>query len=157
MADKIKGLTIVLDADVGGLKGKLGEISKQAAQLGKDMEKAGKKIQGVADTLKPISTAAAVGAGMLGAAYKSVTLADDLNTLAKQTGFTTEEIQKMKYAADLIDVSFEDITGALKKLKPKISEDNKELAALGVNVKTLTDPFGTLRTYSMTQSKPFPR
>ena len=94
---------------------------------------------------------------MLGAAYKSVTLADDLNTLAKQTGFTTEEIQKMKYAADLIDVSFEDITGALKKLKPKISEDNKELAALGVNVKTLTDPFGTLRTYSMTQSKPFPR
>ena len=92
MADKIKGLTIVLDADVGGLKGKLGEISKQAAQLGKDMEKAGKKIQGVADTLKPISTAAAaVGAGMLGAAYKSVTLADDLNTLAKQSGFTTEE------------------------------------------------------------------
>lgn len=136
MAGKVEGLKIVLDADVGGLKGKLGEISKQAAQLGKDMEKAGKKIQGVSNALKPMSTAAAaVGAGMLGAAYKSVTLADDLNTLAKQTGFTTSEIQKMQYAADLVDVSFEDITGALKKLKPKITEDNKELAALGVNVK----------------------
>ena len=105
MAETVKGLKIVLDADVGGLKGKLGEISKKANELGKSMEKAGKKIQGVADAFKPISTAAAaVGAGMLGAAYKSVTLADDLNTLAKQTGFTTEEIQQMRYAADLVDV-----------------------------------------------------
>lgn len=136
MAETVKGLKIVLDADVGGLKGKLGEVSKKAAELGKEMQKAGKKIQGVADAFKPLSTAAAaVGAGMLGAAYKSVTLADDLNTLAKQTGFTTAEIQKMQYASDLIDVSFEDIAGALKKLKPKISDDNKELAALGVNVR----------------------
>lgn len=136
MAETVKGLKIVLDADVGGLKGKLGEISKKANELGKSMEKAGKKIQGVADAFKPISTAAAaVGAGMLGAAYKSVTLADDLNTLAKQTGFTTEEIQQMKYASDLVDVSFEDITGALKKLKPKITEDNKALAELGVTTK----------------------
>ena len=41
----------------------------------------------------------------------------------------------MKYASDLIDVSFEDIAGALTKLKPKITEDNKALAELGVTTK----------------------
>ena len=136
MAETVKGLTVKIDGDVGGLAGALGEISKKAQQVGKDLQGVGKKIQGVGDKIKPVSTAAAgLGAGLIGAAYKSVTLADDLNTLAKQTGFTTEEIQQMKYASDLVDVSFEDIAGALTKLKPKITEDNKALAELGVTTK----------------------
>lgn len=136
MAEKIKGLTVEINADVSGINGALGEISKKAQQAGKDLQNAGKKIQNVGDKMKPISTAAAgLGAGLIGAAYKSVTLADDLNTLAKQTGFTTEEIQQMKYASDLVDVSFEDITGALTKLKPKITENNSALAELGVTTK----------------------
>lgn len=42
--------------------------------------------------------------------------ADDLNTLAAKTGLTTEELQKMEYAAAFIDVEFETMTGSLSKL-----------------------------------------
>ena len=136
MADKVKGLTLVIDADVGGLKGALGEIAQKAQTVGKDLQKVGDNIQNVGKKVQPLSTAAtAVGTGLVTLAYKSITAADDLNTLAKQTGFTTEEIQAMQYAADLVDVSFEDISGALTKLKPKITEDNKALADLGVATK----------------------
>lgn len=108
--------------------------TQQMRAAGKSMQELGGKISNVGQKLQPVSTAAAaVGAGLVGLAYKSVTASDDLNTLAKQTGFTTAEIQKMQYAADRIDVSFSDIEGALKKLKPKITEDNKALADLGVS------------------------
>ena len=108
--------------------------TQQMHAVGKSMQEAGKKIQNVGQKLQPLSTAAtAVGAGLVGLAYKSVTASDDLNTLAKQTGFTTAEIQKMQYAADRIDVSFSDIEGALKKLKPQITEDSAKLKELGVS------------------------
>ena len=114
-----------------------GSVSAQEiAAAGKKMEGFGSTVENAGKKLQPISTAAAGAlAGLGGLAYKAVTTADDLNTLAKQTGLSTEEIQKMKYAADLVDVSFEDIEGALKKLKPKITEDNEALAALGVTTK----------------------
>lgn len=114
-----------------------GSIAQQKIKaVGQDMKDLGGKISNVGDKLKPVSTAAAgVAAGLVGLAYKSVTASDDLNTLAKQTGFTTAEIQQMQYAADRIDVSFEDISGALKKLKPKISENNTALADLGVQTR----------------------
>ena len=117
--------------------------AQQIAATGKSMQDFGNSVTNVGQKLQPVSTAAAaVGAGLLALAYNSVTASDDLNTLAKQTGFTTEEIQQMQYAADRIDVSFEDIAGALKKLKPKISENNETLKSLGVSTKNVD---GTLR------------
>ena len=107
------------------------------------MQDAGNKVSDLGQKLAPISGAAAgIGTGLLKLGYDAVTGADDLNTLAKQTGFSTEEIQKMQYAADLIDVSFEDISGALKKFKSKIDPSNKSLAALGVST---VDANGNLR------------
>lgn len=116
-----------------------GSVSaQQIAAAGKKMEEFGGKVQKAGEAFAPISTAASGALVALGGiAYKSVTAADDLATLSQQTGFTTEEIQKMKYAANLVDVSFEDISGALKKLKPKITEDNAALSGLGVSVKNV--------------------
>lgn len=72
--------------------------------------------------------------------------ADDLNTLSKQSGFSTEELQKMEYAADMIDVSVDDIVGAGKKLKKNMVSTSKDTIAafetLGVKV---TDSNGKLR------------
>ena len=121
-----------------------GNVASQVIKLaGQRMEDFGKKISSVGDKLAPVSAAATAAITALGGmAYKAVQSADDLNTLAKQTGFTTDEIQKMQYASDLVDVSFDDMAGALKKLKPKISEDNEALAALGVAV---TNADGSLR------------
>lgn len=92
--------------------------------------------QKVADKTKALSAAAGgLLAGLGAAAYGAVTTADDLNTLAKQSGFTTEELQKMQYAADRVDVSMEDITGAAKKMKTAMASGKDAFSKLGVEIK----------------------
>ena len=138
--DRLQREIIATEQDLDKLKKQYNDFGSVAAQkvaaAGKQMEEFGGKVTKAGEALQPLSTAAAAGvAGLTGLAYKAVTTADDLSTLSKQSGFTTEEIQQMRYAADLVDVSFESIEGALKKLKPKITEDNKALAELGVTTK----------------------
>lgn len=118
--------------------------AQKIAVAGKAMQDAGVKIEEAGNKLKPLSTAAAGLVTSLAAlGYSAITGADDLNTLAKQTGLSTAEIQQMQYAADLIDVSFSDIEGALKKLKPKMTENNATFQQLGIAV---TDADGNLRS-----------
>lgn len=90
----------------------------------------------VANATKTMSTAAG-GAlvGLAGLGIKAAQDADELNTLAKQTGFSTDALQKMEYAADLVDVSIEDITGAAKKMKSKMSSNAQAFEDIGVAVK----------------------
>ena len=106
-------------------------------EYGGKVENAGKKLSGIS------GAASAIGGALLKMGYDAVTGADDINTLAKQTGFTTDEIQRMKYAADLIDVSFEDISGALTKFKGKLDPNNEALKNLGVSV---TNADGSMRS-----------
>lgn len=117
--------------------------SQQIKAVGQQLQEAGGKIEGFGKKLSGISAGAgAIGGALLKMGYDAITGADDLNTLAKQTGFTTAEIQKMQYASDLIDVSFEDISGALKKFKTKIDPANEALATLKVST---TNADGSLR------------
>lgn len=122
-----------------------GSVAKQVLNAaGKSMQAFGKMVEDAGKKMQPISRAATAALTAVGGlAYKSITAADDLNTLSTQTGISTDELQKMQYAADLVDVSVDDITGALKKLKPKITEDNAALAALGV---ATTNADGSLRS-----------
>ena len=89
----------------------------------------------VAEKTRGLSTAAAaVGAAMLGNAYNAAKSADDLNTLSKQTGFTVEELQKMQYASDLVDVSMDTMTGSVKKLTKNMSSGSDVFEKLGVAI-----------------------
>ena len=107
--------------------------SQQIKAVGSSLQDAGGKVSEFGQKLTPVSAAAtALGTGLLTLGYDAVTNADDLNTLSKQTGVSTRNLQKMGYAADRIDVSVDDITGALKKLKGKIDPANKSLASLGI-------------------------
>lgn len=120
--------------------------AQQVAAAGQSMQELGGKIEGVGQKLQPLSTAATGALGGLAAmAYSAITNSDDLNTLAKQTGLTTAEIQKMQFAADRIDVSFSDIEGALKKMKGKMDPANATFQQLGVSV---TNADGSLRDAS---------
>lgn len=99
----------------------LEEQLKNTNNRWKDSAKAigefGDKAQRAGEKFAPISKAAGGAlAGMAGLAVKAGMTADDLNTLAKTTGLTTEEIQKLKYASDIIDVSFDTVQGSLTKL-----------------------------------------
>lgn len=90
----------------------------------------------VAEKTRGLSAAAAgVGAAMIGNAYKAALAADDLNTLSKQTGFTVEELQKMQYASDLVDVDMETMAGSIAKLTKNMANGSDAFGKLGISVK----------------------
>ena len=98
--------------------------------------KLSQKFGSLAEKTKGLSMAAG-GAlvGLAGLAVKAGKDADDLNSLAKQTGVTTAELQKMQYAADLIDVDTDTIVGGLKKLKKNLDGHSDTWEKLKVDVK----------------------
>ena len=114
--------------------------AQQVAAVGGKMKELGGKVEEAGRKLRGLSAAAA-GAltGLLGLGYKAIQNADDLNTMAKQTGFTTAELQKMQYAADLVDVSLEDITQAARKMKTKMDPANETFQRLGISVTGTND------------------
>lgn len=89
--------------------------------------------------------AGGLGAALLGNAYNAAKSADDLNTLAKQYGVSTAEIQKMNYAQDLIDVSTETMLASISRLTREIGSGNAAFDQLGVSI---TNADGTMRSSS---------
>jgi phage-related minor tail protein len=145
--NQLKRAIIEDEQALDSLKGKQKEFGSVAAQAiagaGREVEAFGNKIQDVGKKLQPVSAAAGgFAAGMIGLGYSSVTAADDLNTLSKQTGLSTDSLQKMKYASDLVDVSVEDITGAFTKMKKGMAGSPDAFNDLGVSV---TNADGSMR------------
>lgn len=149
-------------------KGKISEEQYRALQREiantenklKGLEVQAKKANGVLtekqaiENLKNMGKAAAVAGGALigasiGSAIAVGQMADEVNTLSKQTGLSVEEIQKFKYASDRIDVSVETLTGSMSKLIRNMSSARDGNAAtseafelLGISV---VDVDGNLR------------
>lgn len=143
-----------LDREIAAGEASLKKLESQAnssdeavKKIPLSADKIASSMENAANKTKVMSAAAGgVIAAMGGAAYKAITLSDDLNTLANQSGFTTADLQKMQYAADRIDVSMETITGASKKMKKNMVSSSKDTIAawdaIGVSVK---DSNGNLR------------
>jgi len=94
------------------------------------------KMGQVAEKTKGLSMAAGGAAvGMVGMATKAASTADDLATLANVTGFSVEELQKMQYASDFIDVSMDTMTGSVTKLTKSMSSGSAVFETLGVSIK----------------------
>ena len=130
------------ETEVKNLETASKETANAMSSIAKAADKVAAGAQKVADKTKKLSAAAAGALGAIGGlAYKTVQSADELNTLSKQTGFSVAELQKFQYAADLVDVSVEDITGSATKLKKAVAGDSKELAALGVKTKNADGSF----------------
>lgn len=66
-----------------------------------------------------------------------VSLADDLNTLARQTGLSTDTLQEFQYASAFIDVEVSTMTGSLTKL-------TKNMYSASTGSKSASDAFSTL-------------
>lgn len=104
--------------------------SKKLENMAFISEKTAKKLDDFASKTRGLSIASTAALGALSAGLiKAGQSADELNTLAKQTGLTTAEIQKFKYASDLIDVSFSDVTGALRKMTKNMVSTSSEVKA----------------------------
>lgn len=120
----------------------LNSYTKKLDDMALISDKTAQKLESFASKTKGLSLAAVAGLTALGAGIvKAGQNADELNTLAKQTGLTTEEIQKFKYAADLIDVELNDMTGALRKMTRNMISTSSEVKSawdtLGVSTKNV--------------------
>ena len=118
-------------------------MSEQFKEMGTKLESAGRAMQG-------LSTAAAAVAASIGAlTVKSGKWADDMNTMSKIYSLSTGELQKYSAAADLVDVSVDDIAKSHLKLEKQMLSASKGTGAsaeafekLGIEV---TNADGSLR------------
>lgn len=146
----------------------LKDEAEGADKAGDETEEAGKQAKeseghwmGLGDTVAAVGAAMAAAAAAAAAAIVSAgkaladfavsgaAYADDLLTMSTVTGMSTEKLQELQYAADLVDVSVDTITGSMKKnfaSMRKAADGNEATAAaykkLGVAV---TDANGNLR------------
>ena len=126
----------------------VGNVNLRAAS--EQMKAFGTKATQAGQAMRGFSRAGQVVVAALGAlTYKSAKSADDLNTMAKQYSLSTVELQKYKAAADLVDVSVEDVAKSHVKLTKNMlmaSEGSEKQAAafkqLGIDV---TNSDGSLR------------
>ena len=149
---KLKREIIETESKLKTFEGQLKSIGNVDLRAASEQFKAwGSSLDAAGQKMKGLSTAAAGVVASLGAiAYKAGTNADDLNTLSKVYGIGTADLQKYKYAADLVDVSVEDIAKSHVKLeKSMYSASNGSKAQseafkkLGVSV---TNADGSLRS-----------
>lgn len=127
----------------------VGNVNLKAVSA--QMKEVGNKATAAGEALKGISMAAgAVDIALAGLAYRSGAAADDLNTLSKVTGLSTQELQKYKAASDLVDVSVETIAKSQAKLKRSMYSAQQGSAAASTAFDTLgvsvTDANGHLRS-----------
>lgn len=146
--DALSREIVKTEAELNKAKDAQDKFNISAEQASAKLSAVGDKAQMVADKTKALSAAAAgLVVAIGGAAIKSAAWADDLNTLSKQTGLTTEDLQKMQYASELVDVSVDDIAGSMSKMRRAMATDGKQdvFAQLGVSVR---DGTGALRDSS---------
>ncbi|WP_213997471.1 phage tail protein [Tepidanaerobacter syntrophicus] len=146
----------------------LDEAEKQADEFGREIKKAadqaddaGGRFEKLGGVLKGIGVAmgaalaaigiAAVGAGkaLVDMSVNSAAYADEILTVSTVTGMSTDSLQAYKYAAELVDVSMDTLTGSMARNIKSMSSARKgtgEVAEayrrLGVSV---TDASGNLR------------
>lgn len=148
---KLQREIITTESKLKTFKGQLNQVgnvklkaaSEQFKQWGSSLENAGRQMQG-------ISMAAGALVASLGAiSYKAGQNADDLNTMSKVYNIGTDDLQKYKAAADLVDVDLDTIAKTHQRLTKAMSGSEDETGAqaeafqkLGVSV---VDSNGNLR------------
>lgn len=140
-------------AIIGALRVNLG-IDSAAFQQG--LKNAQSSLASFSQKLKVgiTAAAAAAGAAIAGIGYAvrgMINEADAMSKAAQSVGMATEELSRLKWAADLSGVSFESLTGSLAKLSNAMAQSltsatsQQALAfkALGINVQNAD---GTMRS-----------
>lgn len=130
-----------------------GELKKLTDEAGKTVsafdkvkaatDKIAQGAKNVADKTKGLSLAGgAVAGGLLATGKNAIQTADDLATLAKRSGLSTDMLQKFAYASDMVDVSTEELVSAMTKMKKNMGDNPAAFEALGISV---TNADGTFR------------
>ena len=154
------------------LNGQLKEADDNIKAADKDTKSFGDEIRGLASTLGiTVSPAvekiakkfdgvnasvgnAILGIGAIASAFIKCSVdvakfADDLENLSSTTGIATDDLQKLQYAADFVDVSLDTMTGSMTKLTQTMSKardgsKESEEAFKKLHIR-ITDSRGALR------------
>jgi hypothetical protein len=137
-------LRVILGGDTTGLDKSLAESQSKIASFGS------KVALGFAAAA---AAAAAAGVAVASQVHSAIEAADQLNKMSQSTGMSTEELSKLKYAADLSDVSTETLGKSVGKLSKAMAsaavdgagEMARAFSAMGVSIK---NGDGTLRDSS---------
>ncbi len=90
----------------------------QAKTLG--LDEANKELN---KSLKEIAAGAlAAGAAIVKTTVDFANTCDELKTLSAQTGMTTTEIQRLQYASEFVDVSFDTMSSSITKLESNMNK-----------------------------------
>ena len=137
------------------------DLADETEETAEAADDAGGKFENLGSILASVGTAIAATVTAIGAAagaavsamadmaQEAAAYADDIATLSTQTGVSTESLQAYGYAAELVDVSLETLTGSMaKQIKSMTSaaQGSKNYVAayeqLGV---AITDADGNMR------------
>jgi len=149
---KLQREIIVTENQVKNFEGQLKQVGNvNLRAMSEQFKDVGNKLTAAGQAMQGLSMAAAGVVASLGAiSYKAGTNADDLNTLSKVYSINTQDLQKYSVAADLVDVSVEDIAKSHVKLEKSMYSANngskaqaEAFAKLGVSV---TNADGSLRS-----------
>jgi hypothetical protein len=130
------------------------EASRKTVDLSGSLDKMGDAAKrGSAVAAKAVAAVGLAAAAAVAGVFKLTTsagkAADELITMSNKSGISTDQLQKMQYAARFVDVEVETMTGSMMKLTKTMDNarnGNKDAAAayssLGVEV---TNADGSLR------------
>ena len=150
-----------LESSASGASGELQETGQAAEEAGDEAEDSGDKFEAWGEVVKGAAEVAVAGIAAVTAAVvatatalsdatiNTASLADEILTMSSVTGVSTDTIQAMNYASELLDVSTETMTGSMTRLIRTMSnaQDGSESAIeafdnIGV---AITDADGNLR------------
>ena len=154
------------------LSSEMNDAEKETKELGDEMEKTGEDsktssegftvfkgvvadltstvIKEAINGLKELAQAIIdAGKALANTSFDAGELADEIHTLSMQTGLSTDTIQALNYASELLDVSTSTVTGSMTKLLKSMNSANEGSAAtaeafeqMGISI---TDANGELR------------
>jgi len=134
---KLQREIIETESKLKTFKGQLKEVGNASLKgLSNQFDSIAKKTRGLS------MAAGALGGALLANTINSAKQADEIATLAKQYGVTTDEIQKFNYAQNLVDVDTQTMLGSMQKMTKQMGANNSAFQELNVSI---TDSNGEMR------------
>lgn len=133
--DALQREIVETEADLKKAEAAAEQFKRQTSKLGTAMGDLSTSAGQVATATKGVSIAGAAVVGSIAtAAVKTAEWADNLLELSNEMGISTDALQKMQYASELVDVSVESMTGALARMTRQLASASGEekIRALGV-------------------------
>lgn len=131
-----------LESSASGASGELEEVGDSAEEAGEATEESGANFEAWGEIISSVAEGAVVAIGAITAAVvatatalgdatiNTASLADEIMTMSSVTGVSTDTIQAMNYASELLDVSTDTMTGSMTRLIRTMSnaQDGSESA-----------------------------